>query len=303
MARCAGAREAVPPLRWWRGWELLVALPLAVVLFVPATWPRWAFMWTLTVALYSGCKWLTWRRSTVRGAPLARHLGYLFAWPGLDADAFLNPSPTHPPRKPPAWEWALAATQLALGVGLLFGVARWVPAEHPYVVGWVGMIGLALALHFGLLQLFSCAWRRAGVAACPLMDWPFASVSLGEFWGRRWNTAFRDFTHRFFFRPLTPRLGARGALAVGFVFSGLVHELAISVPAGGGYGGPCLFFLLQGSALLAERSPVGRQLGLGAGWRGWLFTLVVLIVPAAALFHPPFVTAVIVPFMHALGAL
>ena len=59
----------------------------------------------------------------------------------------------------------------------------------------------------------------------------------------------------------------------------VVHDLVISVPAGGGYGGPTLFFALQGVAVLVERSPLGRRVGLGRGWRGWLFTMLVLLAP------------------------
>lgn len=134
------------------------------------------------------------------------------------------------------------------------------------------------------------------------MNRPLASVHVGEFWGRRWNTAFRDLTHRFLFRPMTAKLGPRWAIAAGFLFSGLVHDLVISIPARGGYGGPTSFFTIQGMALLIERSRIGAIAGLGRGWRGWLFTMLVLAVPAYALFHPPFVKNVIVPFMRALGA-
>ena len=151
--------------------------------------------------------------------------------------------------------------------------------------------------------MLSCAWRRAGVEARPLMNRPVVSVSLGEFWGRRWNTAFRDLTHRFLFRPMTRRLGVKAGIAAGFLFSGLVHDLVISVPAGGGYGGPTLFFAAQGLGMLFERSRFGRRIGLGRGTRGWLFTMLVLVVPAPVLFHPPFVGRIIVPFMRSLGAL
>src|SRR5205085_6806357 len=130
---------------------------------------------------------------------------------------------------------------------------------------WVGMVGLVMALHFGTFHLLSCAWRSAGVEARPLMNNPLASQGVSEFWGRRWNTAFRDLTHTFLFRPLTAWLGPAGALLAGFGFSGLVHDLVISVPARGGYGGPTLFFVVQGVALLAERSAAGRRLGLGRG--------------------------------------
>lgn len=186
---------------------------------------------------------------------------------------------------------------------LLYGIARLLPPERPYVVGWIGMIGTVLVLHFGTFHLLSCFWRSVGVNARPLMYAPLISVSLGELWGRRWNTAFRDLTHRFLFRPLTARFGARGGLFVGFAFSGIVHDAVISLPAGGGYGGPSLFFILQALGMLAERSRFGRRIGLGAGWRGWLFTMLMLAIPAPLLFHPPFVIGIVVPFMQAIGAI
>lgn len=287
---------------WWRGWGPLVGLPLVVVLAAPATWPAWAIMWSLALALYAGFKWLTWRRTPVPGASVARHLGYLFAWPGMDAAAFLDPRP-HNATRPSAGEWLFAAAKFAAGLTLLAAGVRRVPVADAYWVGWAGMIGLALVLHFGSFHLLSCAWRAAGVDARPLMDWPLTATSLADYWGRRWNTAFRDLTHRFLFRPLVPKLGPRGAVLAGFAFSGLVHDLVISGPVGGGYGGPTLFFLLQGVAILLERSRLGRQLGLGRGWRGWLFVSVAVLGPARLLFHRPFVVDVVVPFLRAVGAM
>ena len=268
---------------------------------IVAAWPRWALMWVLALAIFCGCKWITWRGDRRRGLASWRDVGYLAAWPGLDAGRFLDPDAT--PAKPMAWEWWFASGKLGLGALLLFVGARGVPAESPVAVGWVGMVGIVMVLHFGAFHLLSCGWRRVGVDARPLMNWPLVSVSLGEFWGRRWNTAFRDLTHRFLFRPLKLRLGAYGAVVAGFAFSGLVHDAVISVPAGGGYGGPTLFFLLQGAGLLIERSRIGRRIGLGAGPRGWLFTMGMLLAPAAILFHRPFVTRIIVPFMRAIGAI
>jgi len=186
---------------------------------------------------------------------------------------------------------------------MIYGVTPWVAQDHAYLAGWVGMIGIVLALHFGSFHLLSCMWRAAGVQARPLMNRPLTSVGLGEFWGRRWNTAFRDLTHRFLFRPLAPWLGSRGAVFAGFVFSGVVHDLVISVPAKGGYGGPTLFFLVQGVAIVLERGSVGRRLGLGSGWRGWSFTMGSLLAPVVVLFHRPFVERIIVPFLQAIGAL
>ena len=279
----------------------VLLLPATIVLFFPATWPRWAFMWTLAFATYCGCKWLTWTRAPK--ASLSRQFGYWLLWPGLDAASFLDARSNRPARRVTIGEWSLATANLVVGLILLFVVARWTPSTSPYLVGWVGMIGIVLALHFGLFHFLSCGWRFFGVDARPVMNWPMSSVSVSEFWGRRWNTAFRDLANRFLFRPLIPRYGHVVALWTGFFISGLIHELVISVPAGGGYGGPTLYFLIQALAILVSRAPVGRRLGLGIGVSGWTFTVLVVIGPAGLLLHWPFVDKVILPFMAAIGAL
>jgi membrane bound O-acyltransferase family protein len=252
-----------------------------------AEWPRWVVMWLLAAAIYAGCKWITWRRTPVQDAPWWKHAGYLFAWPGLDAAAFLGSGRA---AQPSVKEWCLALFRFLVGILLFAVVAGRVPANHELIFGWVGMIGLILMLHFGTFHLLSCAWRSAGVDAQPLMNRPLTSTSLSEFWSRRWNTAFRDFTYRFLFRPLNTWCGPRWAIVLGFVFSGVVHDLVISVPAGGGYGGPTLFFGVQAIGILVER----------IRWRGRLFTMTILIAPAYVLFHPPFVRNIILPFMRAL---
>jgi hypothetical protein len=291
-------------LRLLFGFGPLVVLPAIVLRSVPSTWPKWAVMWSLAFAIFAACKWLTWYRSGAKRVPWWLHLGYLVAWPGLDAEAFLNP----PPGKvkwPSSAECMSATVKLLAGIALFWIVARVIPEDAGawgLVRGWIGMIGMILMLHFGSFHLLSCAWRAAGIQARPLMNKPLLSTSLSEFWGKRWNTAFRDITHRFLFQPLTRHMSPQWAVAVGFVLSGLIHDLVISVPSGGGYGGPTVFFIVQGAGLLVERSAAGKFLGLGRGWAGGLFTKLALILPAYGLFHPPFIRNIILPFMHALGA-
>lgn len=258
-------------------------------------------MWSLAFAIFVGCKWLTWRRTLAVGVIWWRHAGYLLAWPGMNAPAFLcSEVPKH--QQPAVREWTLAGLNVLLGAVLFWRISRLAPAGQEFLSGWVGMVGLIFMLHFGTFHLLSCAWRAIGVDAQPLMRNPLASVSVSEFWGKRWNTAFRDLTHRFLFRPLAKKMGPLWALLAGFLLSGFVHDLVISVPAGGGYGGPTLFFATQGIALLTERSRFGQAVGLGHGWRGWLFTMLLLAAPACTLFHPPFVKNIIVPFMRSLRA-
>lgn len=230
-----------------------------------------------------------------------RHAAYLLAWPGLDARAFLGARLDSTAAVSPG-EWLFASAKLVFGAGVVWAGVRLVPADWPLVRGWVGMLGLGFVLHFGTFHLLSCFWRARGVDAKPLMNWPVLATGVSEFWGRRWNTAFRDLAHRFLFRPLSARLGPRSGLAAGFLFSGLVHDLVISGPAGGGYGLPTLYFALQALGMLAERSKAGKAIGLGRGRRGRMFAAAVVVGPAAGLFHPPFVLDVVLPFLAAVGA-
>jgi alginate O-acetyltransferase complex protein AlgI len=165
------------------------------------------------------------------------------------------------------------------------------------------MMGLIFLLHFGSFQLLAFFWQSVGVVAKPIMDAPLLSQSLSEFWGRRWNLGFRQLAHELIFRPLYRRIGVGAAGFLVFVASGLIHDLVISLPAHGSYGLPTGYFVLQGIGITVERSFVGERLGLRGGWPGWVFMAAFTAGPAFWLFHPPFVTRVMVPFLHEIRAL
>jgi len=261
----------------------------------------WMLMWTTAGSLYAFCKWLSYRDAPARGtAANGRSLAYLLLWPGMDAAAFLARSDR--PASPSASEWAAAALKTILGVALTWFGARALLPERALLAGWVAMTGLIFVLHFGTFHLLSLVWRGAGVNAVPIMKNPMRAESLAEFWGRRWNTAFHVLADRFAFRPLRTRVGVMGATIGAFAASGLIHELVISVPAGGGYGLPSTYFLIQGVAVCAERTRTGRWLGLARGWRGRLFTMIVAAGPAFWLFPPVFVRNVVLPMLSAIGA-
>ena len=275
-------------------WVPLLTLPTGVILLARDALVPWAFMWLLAAAVFVGCKWLTWRDASLASVSWRRQLGYLVLWPGLDAAAFLH---TPNPRVPSLNAWLFALGKFGVGLVLIIDVVPRLPRAHDLLRGWAGMVGIIFVLHFGLFHLLSLGWQALGVTAKPLMNWPMLATSVSDFWGRRWNTAFRDLTYRFLFRPLTARCGATAALVIGFLFSGIVHDLVISLPARGGYGGPTAFFLLQAAAILLERSKLGQRLGLAHGGRGWVFTMLVLVGPMFLLFHPPFVRTVVVPYV------
>ena len=123
------------------------------------------------------------------------------------------------------------------------------------------------------------------------------AASLSDFWGRRWNTGFRDFAHEHIFRPFCRLSNARVATLASFAFSGLIHELAISVPAGRGYGLPFAYFSLQWLGITLERFASQRGWPVRSGFPGWLFAAVFLVAPAGLLFHTAFVRDVMVPLI------
>jgi len=297
---CIGRTCRVPNRRSILDWLPLMLLPIAVFA-VRGLMPDWVFMWALAFALFTGCKWLTYREAVANSVKFGaiRTLGYLFGWVGMDPAAFASKPP---PTTPATTEWLAAFGRVALGVTLVWGAVRFVNPSLPLVAGWLGMFGIILLLHFGCFELFALAWRRAGVPVKPLMRAPLLATSLGDFWSARWNTGFHALAHKFLFRPLARIFGKIPAVLGVFLVSGLVHDLVITLPARGGYGLPTAYFLLQGFGLVFERSAFGRGLGLGAGIRGRIFALAVTAGPAFWLFPPVFIHHVILPMLHAIGA-
>jgi hypothetical protein len=285
----------------WIAW-LPLALVSLIALFVRDQLPSWAFMWALALAIYAALKWASWWKSAARAsAPLWRSAGYLLAWPGMDAESFLDARRRVPPPGLREWIWAFSKT--IAGAVLLGMVARRVPASEPLLRAWIGLIGMVLLAHFGTFHIVALIWQTYGVDAEPIMAAPILSTSLSEFWGKRWNLGFRQLGHELIFQPLHGRIGAGASSFLVFVASGLIHDFVISFPARGGYGLPTAYFLLQGAGVACERSSIGKRLHLRRGARGWLFTALFTAGPAFWLFHPPFLRNVVLPFMRAVGAL
>jgi len=267
--------------------------------------PRWAVMWMLA----AGWFWLG--KTIVVRAMHGKLVGvewasFVFAWVGMDARPFKETgrlAPFHPLKAGAGSPVSLVAAlaQIFLGTILL-----WVTARHftnPLAQGWCGMIGLILILHFGLFRALAHFWRALGIHVTPIMNCPVAATSLAEFWGRRWNRAFRDLVHPFVFRPIAQHWGKAVALWACFLVSGLAHDAIISVPAGAGYGLPTAYFLLQALGITLERKVFAGRAADELKFPRWLFTHAFTALPAFFLFHPPFVERVMVPFFHAIGAL
>jgi len=189
--------------------------------------------------------------------------------------------------------------RLVLGLALVAGARlAWSTTGSLLLATALALPGLSFILHFGIFNLVAGAWRYGGVDVHALFRAPLLSRSLAEFWGRRWNLAFSEMTSIGVYRPLRAAVGKPPALVVAFLFSGLLHELAISLPVRAGFGLPLLYFAIHGALMLVERGleradrPVYRRAAVGRAWTAFW-----LVAPLPILFHRPFLRGVVWPIL------
>jgi len=276
---------------------LLAALPIAAI-WLTRDYAEWQVMWALAFSIYAGLKWLSFSTAKEHGfISTKRAIAYLLLWPGMDATTFCNPAKSV---QRPRWSegvWAIA--KFSLGIALLHWGVRLNEENNP-LAPWLGMAGVTFVLHFGLFHALSIIWRGQGIDAPSIMQAPIMAASLAEFWGRRWNLAFRDLAHQWIFRNMVKLWGAAAATCSVFVISGLVHDIVISIPARGGYGLPTLYFVIQGGGILLERRLSSRCPGFRNSLWNRVFTFLFVLAPVPLLFHQPFIERVIQPMLFAL---
>jgi hypothetical protein len=278
-----------------------MAIGSMAVIFIMAVCflSSWEAMWLGAISLFGSMKLLTIATCVeAADASTAKRLGYLLLWPGMNPNAFFEPVANV--AKPRSGEWLFAISKLLIGIMLIYAAIVILPARL-MLAGWIGFVGLVFFFHLGLFHISSLGWRLDGVGVRPIMDWPILATSLSDFWGNRWNRAFRDLMFYWVFRPITRLLGPTGAMLAAFLVSGWVHELIITVPARSGYGGPTAYFLLQAAGLLIERTRFGRKVGLGAGIGGRIFCLLFVLAPVGLLFPAAFIRQCIVPTLRIIA--
>jgi membrane bound O-acyltransferase family protein len=216
---------------------------------------------------------------------------FLFGWPGVIPEHFTRRLPAQiikPDRFFAAW------TRTAAGAVCIVLLAAYAPRIPHQFLGLAGTAAILLTVHLGICDLLPWLWRWCGFRVPLLFDRPWAAASLAEFWSRRWNLAFVEMNQLFFLRALYRRFGTHGSRLALFAVSGALHELALSFPAGAGWGLPFSYFLLHGALVTIEyRFRIG-----GRVWT-WFW----LIAPAPWLFHEPFRRALVVPLFHWLHGL
>ncbi len=161
---------------------------------------------------------------------------------------------------------AVAKAASANGLGLL---VRWLGGE-------IAMLAIAEMLTAG--PRFAAA--LLGLNVPPIMQSPYRSASVSEFWARRWNLRMSEFFFRkCCFAPLA-RHGVALALFVPFAASGALHA-AIAYVALGQCGISLLcgaFFLVQPLLMAAERSLKVRR-WRPAARRAWALVVLTIVSP------------------------
>jgi alginate O-acetyltransferase complex protein AlgI len=297
------------PPRWYTrllAWLMMVGVTAGVERLCRDE-PAGVRMLAVIGALLYGMKAVVTVEARADGMPVPspwRWLGFAALWPGMRPAVFAGAG-----RGPRPGAVALVGRGLLYGgSGLGLAWLAWLAWHHgrPTLSDEAACVlatalllaGLSLMLHFGAFNVLAGLWRLAGVEARPLFRAPLAARSLADFWGRRWNLAFSEMTALAVYRPLSGRLGRGAAIAGGFVASGLLHELAISVPVLAGFGLPLSYFLLHGALVLVERrlEAAGRAVSTW-GWGAHLWVLGWLALPLPVLFHRPFLRGVVWPLI------
>ena len=209
-------------------------------------------------------------------------------WPGMRPAAFATLGSSRLDRR---GELIASGLRSIAEGAVVLACARLAVPLSPWLATCLALPALSLIVHFGAFNVVAAFWRSRGVACGALFRHPLHSTSLAEFWSRRWNVGYSEMIATVVQRPVAARLGTRTALFASFFVSGLLHELAISVPVHAGYGLPTLYFVLQGALVTIERR-IRRPPG-----RAW--TLFWLVAPLPLLFHPPFIRGVIWPLIGA----
>lgn len=290
------------------GWLILLACSIALPLTVRHAGLRHAIVWLLPMAglalLFVYREAPAWQRLVAASA------GMIYVFKGSIMASF---SREQARRNSPAafllWPGMAPeslstrgkaldtdALPFARGLGFLYaGLALMIlTALSPLpaaVTGWTTLAALLLICHFGLSEIMTSAMRLSGRGVRPLFDRPLAARTLNEFWTRRWNLAFVELDRRLFLPALLKRFGYRGAILAVFLISGLLHEMAISYPSGGGWGLPFCYFAIQGLLVLLERK---------AKLRSRLFTWAAILLPVSLVFTGAFRATFMAPSASAL---
>lgn len=268
---------------------------IALLIALGGRLPPVARLLGATAGLLLSIKVSSWVLLPARGREFSlspvETLVYWTVWPGVRPDLFGDPGQRR--REPEARAFVEGYAFAAAGLALVVGALLAVPVVGVGTSTWLLLFGLLATFHQGVGRLLPFGLRWAGVPVPSLFDAPLRSEGVADFWSSRWNRPFVNMNRLYVTGPLSSRIGMGGAAAVAFVASGVLHELAISFPAGAGWGSPFLYFLVQGALYTVEETLFPDDASSSVLWRVWTYAGVLLPLPL--LFHAPFRSTFLVP--------
>lgn len=274
IARWLGGR--MPRFVMWVG----VITCLFVMHFVAIEEAGFLRMILLCSVLLAGMKWVVyreWSLDTGKGLSWCRWWMFAGLWFGMEPGCFVGK------RRELEWRSHAVVGILCLIGGLLGLWLCYVWQVESVVILFVA---LSIGFHFGVLRLLTVFWRLLGFPVRTLFRNPLVMKGFRDFWGMRWNLAYSQMMARAVKKPLMPIVGEKWSVFVVFLASGLLHELAITVPVQGGYGWPTLIFVVNGICTVLEKE---------GSWRMGLCCGALLIVCLPYLFGPKFMEQIIIP--------
>ncbi|HEY8962179.1 MAG TPA: MBOAT family protein [Luteolibacter sp.] len=258
------------------GWLILALLIVGTDRVMAASEPLLRMIGLCCVLLggMKGLVYAEWAGS--QRLPFTRYAVFAFLWFGMDPGSFQTR------RVRLDWKDDIRLGLLLMTLGTLGAWCVWAMEWRHIVLMFVPM---SLGFHFGALRVLKGALRAAGFPVRTLFPNVLETCGIADFWGKRWNVGYSQMMQRLVGRPVRDKLGEGAGLMAVFLGSGLLHELAITLPVRAGFGLPSLYFTLHGLLTLWEKRR-GRPIGK-------LPALLAVMLPLGLLFPPAFQREVI----------
>lgn len=258
------------------GWLLMVALIVAAD-FALTEHGAISRMVGICCVLLGGMKGLVYAEWAVgQRLPMSRYLVFAILWFGMDPGSFQHR------RAGLSWKNDVLVGAILMVVGTLGAWLVWAMEWRQILLMFLPM---SLGFHFGALRVLKGGLRAAGFSVRTLFPNALKAQGIGDFWSRRWNVGYSQMMQRLVGRPIETKFGANAGMMAIFLVSGLLHELAITLPVSEGFGLPTLYFIFHGLLTLLEKK-TGRQFGK-------IPALLAVMIPLGLLFPPAFQTEVI----------
>ena len=213
-----------------------------------------------------------------------RYFIFGLCWFGMDPGSFTKR------REGLSWK-----SDVAWGAGLMVvgTLGAWVVWRMEWKQILVMFVPMSLGFHFGALRVLKGGLRKAGFPVRTLFPNVLKAQGVGDFWSRRWNVGYSQMMQRLVGRPVEMVGGKSAGVMAVFVISGLLHEVAISLPVQAGFGLPTAYFTMHGLLVLLE-ARLGRSFGR-------IPALLAVAVPLGFLFPPAFQQGVIARCLQVFG--